>query len=167
MPKAIQVEIVANDKEIPATLHLKPTGFEVVCSILFLGSVPRKIEYNWKDFITFSIEGPEQLQKRVTVTRLLTIGIFAFAKKKKSGESFLFSEAIDGSILILKFINKSEPEVKAFFAPYKNQLPSANSSTPVSSVDLASQIEKLADLHASGALTAEEFASMKAKLLSN
>jgi len=123
MAKTIWVEVIEDGREVPASLHLGLTGVTVVPGILDMSSVPKPIEYPWKNFLTFSIEGPEQLQTRVTATRLLTIGIFAFAKKKSSGESFLFAEMVDGSNLIMKFVGKSEPEVKALFAPYRGQLP--------------------------------------------
>jgi hypothetical protein len=51
------------------------------------------------------------------------MGIFVFTKKRKLPESFLFSEMVDGSTLILKFVEKSVPEVNALFAPYRSQLP--------------------------------------------
>jgi membrane protease subunit (stomatin/prohibitin family) len=44
------------------------------------------------------------------------------------------------------------------------QAPQA-AAAPPASTDTAAEIQKLADLHASGALTDEEFAAMKKKLL--
>lgn len=43
--------------------------------------------------------------------------------------------------------------------------PSAPASGATNSLDLASQLKKLTDLHQSGALTADEFQASKAKLL--
>ena len=159
MAKIHSISIIDGEKETPANLRIEPWGFVTRVGL------QKPNEYKWKQFNVFSIEGPEQLQKRVTVTRLLTIGIFAFAKKKASGESFLFAETKSGFTLIIKFIKKSEPEVKALFAPFRNELPSEVASTTPESADVASQIEKLAELHANGALTDEEFSAMKAKIL--
>ena len=39
----------------------------------------------WDDVKAVSIEDAEELQQRVTVTRLLLVGVFAFALKKKKG----------------------------------------------------------------------------------
>ena len=122
-------------------------------------------DYRWEDLKVFSIEGPEQLQKRVTKTRFLAIGIFAFLVKKKSGDSFVYAETKSGETLIYKFEKKTEHEVKSLFAPYKNQLPNEASTANSNDSNISQQIEKLAELHAKGALTAEEFTAMKAKLL--
>ena len=43
--------------------------------------------------------------------------------------------------------------------------PAAAPASAPASTDTAAEIQKLADLHASGALTDEEFAAMKKKLL--
>ncbi|MGA3360077.1 MAG: SHOCT domain-containing protein [Halobacteriota archaeon] len=49
-------------------------------------------------------------------------------------------------------------------AQQAQQAPHAAAATPAST-DVTAEIQKLADLHASGALTDEEFAAMKKKLL--
>jgi hypothetical protein len=159
MAKKHTVTILEGDKEIPANFWIEPWGF-----VTRTGLQPQK-EYRWEELTEFSIEGPEQLQKRVTVTRLVAIGIFAFAKKKASGESFLFAKTKAGKELIVKFHKKSEPEVAALFAPYRGKLPSQGTPTPNSGSDLADQISRLADLHAKGVLSEEEFREMKSKLL--
>jgi hypothetical protein len=159
MAKKHTVTILEGEKEIPANFWIEPYGF-----VTRTGLQPQR-EYRWDQLLEFSIEGPEQLQKRVTVTRLLAIGIFAFAKKKASGESFLFARLESKEEIIIKFNKKSESEVLALFASYRNKLPSNSASSSAPLDDLADQIAKLADLHAKGALTDEEFASMKAKFL--
>lgn len=159
MAKKYTVSILQGEKEIPANFWIEPWGF-----VTRTGLQPQK-EYKWEELSEFSIEGPEQLQKRVTVTRLMAIGIFAFAKKKSSGESFIFAQTIHGQELIIKFHKKSEPEILALFAPYKGKLPSQNSSSASENTDLASQVAKLAELHSQGVLTEEEFQKMKLKLL--
>jgi hypothetical protein len=124
MNKPIWVEIIKGDDGVAvAALRLKSQGFEILPGVLDLTREPKKIEYFWKDFKVFSVEGSERLQKGFTFRRLLTMGIFVFTKKRKLPESFLFSEMVDGSTLILKFVEKSVPEVNALFAPYRSQLP--------------------------------------------
>lgn len=49
-----------------------------------------------------SVEGPEQVAKRVTVTRLLATGLFAFALKKKQKESYIIINLTDGTELVFK-----------------------------------------------------------------
>ena len=46
-----------------------------------------------------TVEGPEQVEKRVTATRLFLVGIFAFAWKKSQKVSFLVVETKDGMAL--------------------------------------------------------------------
>ena len=159
MAKKHTVTILETDKEIPANFWIEPWGF-----VTRTGLQPQR-EYRWEELVEFAIEGPEQLQKRVTVTRLVAIGIFAFAKKKASGETFLFAKTKIGQELIIKFHKKSEPEVLALFAPYKGKLPGPNPSSDTAPTDLADQIAKLADLHSKGILSDEEFKSMKSKLM--
>ncbi len=154
------ISIIQGDKETPANLKVESWGFET------REGFKSPVKHSWDEFSVFTVEGPDELQKRVTVTRLLAIGIFAFAKKKATGESFLFAEKKSGETLILKFKKKSEFDVKALFAPYKNQLPTENSTPAVEGNDLASQLNKLVELHSKGALSDEEFSAMKAKLIS-
>lgn len=48
------------------------------------------------DGVTAVVESGESLESRVTLTRLVAIGVFAFAAKKKSGgTSFLLIEGTD------------------------------------------------------------------------
>ena len=108
MAKKHTVTILEGEKEIPANFWIEPYGF-----VTRTGLQPQR-EYRWDQLLEFSIEGPEQLQKRVTVTRLLAIGIFAFAKKKASGESFLFARLESKEEIILpktfdKYFTKLDP----------------------------------------------------------
>lgn len=153
------IQIIEGDKQKNANFWIEKWGFATK-----IGLKPEK-NYRWDDLKVFSIEGPEQLQKRVTKTRFLAIGIFAFLVKKKSGESFLYAETKTGETLIYKFEKKTEHEVKALFAPYRNQLPKESPTSGSNQIDISDQIEKLAELHAQGALTTEEFTAMKAKLI--
>lgn len=51
-----------------------------------------KLLIEWPTLTGLAVEGPEAAQKRVTVTRLVTIGIFAFGAKKNESESYLHTE---------------------------------------------------------------------------
>ena len=50
----------------------------------------------WDAMTAVEIEGPEQAEKRVTVTRLLTTGIFAFGLKKNESAAYVNVECTDG-----------------------------------------------------------------------
>ena len=54
---------------------------------------------------------------------------------------------------------------ETFISNVKMQINKTQPASPMESIDLASQLEKLADLKAKGLLTEEEFAVAKAKLL--
>jgi hypothetical protein len=43
----------------------------------------------WSEVVEVAIEGSEDAQKRLTATRLVTMGVFAFAAKKKSGTTYV------------------------------------------------------------------------------
>ena len=52
--------------------------------------------HTWDEIKEITIEDAEELQSRVTVTRLLLVGVFAFAlKKKKGGTKYIVVEGED------------------------------------------------------------------------
>ena len=159
MVKKYTVSILDGDKETPANFWIEQWGF-----VTRVGFKPQK-EVRWEDLVEFSIEGPEQLQKRVTVTRLLAIGVFAFAKKKSSGESFIFARTKSEDQIVIKFNKKSEPELLSLFAPYKNKLPSEGVKSQNAKDNVVDQIAQLAELHSKGLLSDAEFTAMKSKLI--
>lgn len=53
-------------------------------------------EHTWDEIKEVTIEDAEEFQSRVTVTRLLLVGVFAFAlKKKKGGTKYIVVEGED------------------------------------------------------------------------
>lgn len=75
----------------------------------------------WSSVDKLEVEGPDQAAKRVTVTRLVTIGVFAFAAKKKGDtESFVHIEA-EGHIIGFQ-VPKPAGEVRAAFGPWSTLL---------------------------------------------
>ncbi len=60
------------------------------------------------------VEGKDQVSRRVTVTRLITIGIFAFAlqKKREEKDAYITLELKDGQEVIFHIKNKSPMEVR-------------------------------------------------------
>lgn len=77
------------EKATTATVTLDDDGIRARVLKDFL-NVP------WSDVKGLSVEGPEQVEKRVTVTRLLTTGLFAFALKKKSKTAYLVVTTPEG-----------------------------------------------------------------------
>lgn len=67
-------------------------------------------------------------------------------------------------IMLVAGMKAGERRGQEAAAQQAQQAPHAAAATPAST-DVTAEIQKLADLHASGALTDEEFAAMKKKLL--
>jgi hypothetical protein len=158
------VEKMVGDKSVSINLTIHDKGFYTK-----QGWTTSQDNYLWKDVSELSVEGPDALQKRITATRILATGIFALAFKKKTGETFIFISFSNGrEPLILKFLKKSEPEVKAIFAPFKNQI-SQQAISEISTVekteDVTEQISKLGGLFEKGLITEQEFKASKAKIL--
>lgn len=112
------------------------------------------------------IETGSELQTRVTMTRLVALGVFAFAaKKKKGGEKYL---TIEGPDFVWtaeikrdrKDINKAMNFVSHVNTNSKIFTNSANLSPSV-----AEELKQFKELLDSGAITQEEFEMQKAKLL--
>ncbi len=120
------------------------------------------------------IESGSDLQSRVTVTRLLAIGVFAFAaKKKKGGEKYLTIEGPD--FVWTEEIKRGKSELNKamkFVSQVNTNSKIANLKNDVveevetfQPVDVTSELVKLKSLLDSGAISQNEFDSLKSKLL--
>lgn len=71
--------------------------------------------------VSARVESGRELTSRVTGTRLLALGLFAFAAKKKSGgESYLTVEG-PGFFWSIEVNRKKQPEARKFAAAVNNQ----------------------------------------------
>ncbi len=119
------------------------------------------------------IEGKDEVNRRVTVTRLLAVGIFAFAlkKKNKDQESYITLELTDGQEVILFVDNKAPMALRAKLAKVISAVKQANVSSqsqatqPANQSSVADELTKLATLKEQGILTEEEFTAKKKQLL--
>lgn len=85
-----RVDSVKGENGERMTLYRGGIEFECKDSEMNPGKRP------WSDIVSISIDDAEQLRERVTVTRLLLVGVFAFAlKKKKGGTKFVAVEGED------------------------------------------------------------------------
>ena len=66
------------------------------------------------DIQDMAVEGKDEVSRRVTVTRLIAVGIFAFALKKKGEDkdAYITLVLLDGQEAIFHIKNKSPMEVK-------------------------------------------------------
>lgn len=68
------------------------------------------------------IESGSELESRVTVTRLVALGVFAFAlKKKKGGEKYVTIEG-DDFVWAIEVDRKQSKEAFIFITTYNNQV---------------------------------------------
>jgi len=119
-----------------------------------------------------AIEGKDEVNRRVTVTRLLTLGIFAFALRKKSEDKDAFITLVlaDGQEVIFHVKDKSPMELKASLAKAVSQVKqagavAASTVQATGSGSVADELSKLAKLKEQGVLTDGEFQARKSKLL--
>lgn len=135
----------------------------------------------WDQIVDVEIEGPEQASKRVTATRVLALGVFALAARKKSKMSVIIVRLRSGEEAVFQSEKMTPPEVRARLAPILSQLrvtemqhssqvqTTATATHPpsaaVAPLSVADEIRKLAELREAGLLTEEEFLQQKSKLL--
>lgn len=82
----------SHPKGQPVSLQLDDDGVraKVVRTVLV---------FPWDEVTSIEVEGPEGVEKRVTATRLLTLGVFAFAAKKKSKLSYVVVGTAEGEAI--------------------------------------------------------------------
>ena len=123
--------------------------------------------------VNATLEEGEALEKRITATRMLAVGLYALAMPKKTGGTkylvvegpdFFWSmevghDQIQEAMGAVSVINNQSRRLTPLLAP-------AAASTAASEGEhFVDRLERLARLHASGALTDEEFTAAKAKLI--
>lgn len=126
------------------------------------------------DGVGARVESGSELQARVTATRLLALGVFAFAvKKKKGGEKYITIEGPD--FVWTEEINRDKKDISkamdfiarinsnAKLFNFKN--PNINEPKKDTSLSAADELKKFKDLLDSGAITQEEFDTQKKKIL--
>lgn len=117
-----------------------------------------------------SVEGKNEVGSRVTVTRLLTIGLFAFAAKKKTTnkETFITIVLTDGREIVMQVNNTApmqlKPKLSNVYATYNKGKSQTQPAVQVPSSG-ADELEKLAALKEKGIITQAEFDAKKKQLL--
>ena len=131
----------------------------------------------WSEITDLEVEGPEQASQRFTATRLALLGPLglAFKKSKKSTVIQVSTKSGDLAVFVTEkyVVHEVKPKLQAIInkirqacAPAESALLSPAEPVPATSpISAADEIAKLAALRDSGAITDEEFAAYKAKLL--
>jgi len=123
-----------------------------------------------------AIEGKNEVHRRVTFTRLLAVGIFAFLikKKNKDKEAYITLVLSDGQEVIFFVDDKSPMELKTKLARVILLVKQASTASQAQatqqatqgSVSIADELTKLASLKEQGIMTQAEFDDAKARILS-
>jgi hypothetical protein len=123
--------------------------------------------------VEVTVDTAGQIDKRVTATRLILTGPFAFGlrKKKDSRELYLLIQADSGASGLFEVNPDKGKKAREFAAKVnaraRSQRPASGAavaSTPTEP-DVADQLRKLGELRDSGVLTEDEFNAKKAQLL--
>lgn len=147
---------------------------------IYLGNskVP-SLQLPWQDVTELFVERPDELKERVNADEILLLGVLAWGLMTTEGETFVTVTtkgqalyfAVQAPVTELRGYWRSvlsnfalDPE-DAAPAPLTVTLPATPPRAPEETVDLVSQLERLAGLHASGAITSEEYAAAKAAIL--
>lgn len=141
----------------------------------------------WSDVAAIHIEGTAQVSQRITATRIAAVGLFALAapKKTKSEQTFITVDLHSGDEFVFepdscpreKLVRKLTPVVKRLrrAAELRQTIagtpapppapPAPPATTPSPSV--ADELLKWVQLRDVDAITQEQFAEQREKLLSN
>lgn len=124
------------------------------------------------DIASYHIEGKEEIEHRLTATRMVTLGIFSLAAKKKevTREQYLTLVLQDGRNIIFSHSNRFMDEaafkgqVSTAFAQLKGAF-TASKQAQASPTDASEQIAKYAELLSKGHITQTEYDAKKKQLL--
>lgn len=147
------------------TLKLNPEE-----GITWRANLGPKVVIPWASIETIDIDG--ESTSRMTLTRVVTVGVFALGAKKKKTDttmvivtptkefSFEFEKTQPTVVR-----NKMRPVLSALSAASATAIEAPMAVAPSSAVGVPEQIQQLAALRDQGILTVEEFDSKKAELL--
>lgn len=82
----------------------------------------KSIEIPLSDVKSITVESPDETGKRLTATRLVALGVFAFALKKDKKECFIVVETKDNQEAIFHINGLDRRDVYAKLAPVRSQL---------------------------------------------
>ena len=168
-------EFTVHQGEMLSGSSRRPTNIEVNETGIGIGAFKRTM-HPWSEISEVAIDGPETSQSRVTATRLVTLGVLALAAKKTTSETLVIVTLRSGEVITMMFNKKTEPEVKAIFAPHLRKI-SANQDKPVTaspkplqnkpiqpSKTRIEQLRELRDLLERGLIDENEFRDLKSEL---
>jgi hypothetical protein len=120
----------------------------------------------WDQVRELLIEGGEETRRRVTATRMLAVGLLAFAvpKDEQRNHSYITAVTDDGHFIVRT--NWSPHEARAKLGALLRRVAPANPMPACGTADtLANALAQIVELHDRGALDDEEFVAAKRPLL--
>ena len=121
----------------------------------------------WKEIHSVAIEGPEQVERRITATRLLLTGPLALGWRRQEKTAFVVVQGEFGEF-VFQINHKLPHEARAEFAPWTTRVnpPERESETPTAgAANRIDQLRELGELRDRGILTDEEFTAEKMRIL--
>lgn len=187
MPEQLRLEINTTLQQTPVASPSDPSiasfkGEDGIRINLHQHSIRTKQESKPLSGVSARLETGQDLESRATITRLIAIGVFAFAAKKKTGgEKYVTIEGPDFA-WVAEAGRKQVKEAMKFITAVNNAARSSGSSSaqlgdqsanaramPTTEVNRTGlrtgDIVKIAQLHEQGILTDEEFTAAKKKAL--
>lgn len=187
MPEHLRLEINTSLQQSSGTAPSDPPvvsfkGEDGLRISLHQQSIRTKQESKPLSGVSARLETGQDLESRATITRLIAIGLFAFAAKKKTGgEKYVTIEGPDFA-WVAEAGRKQVKEAMKFVTAVNNAARSSASTSaqfeeqsttapkmPTAEADPAGlrtdDIVKIAQLHEQGILTDEEFTAAKKKAL--
>jgi hypothetical protein len=138
----------------------------------------RNISVSADQIVSFEITGKEQTSttSRLTVTRMVTLGIFSLAapkhKTKTKKEATIYVGLKDGRQLMFQTDNLTESDVHrklasaiSHYSSLQARQVNPQQSLPTQTLDVAGEIARFSDLKKQGILTNDEFEAKKKQLL--
>lgn len=119
-----------------------------------------------------SVDTAGDVERRITATRLVLTGPFALAfRKKKDHRELYITVENNGSMFVVPVDPKAGADARQFVAKVNSLAGPATATAATAATaateppDVAGRLRELADLHTAGALSDDEFAAAKSKLL--
>ncbi len=126
------------------------------------------LEFGIDDLRSAEVDGPSEVQKRVTVPRVLALGIIALAVPKKERLSYLVLDTTDGEAIV-EVHSMSAMELRAAIQPFVkligNPKPPSREASRVERATVRARLLELGGLHDEGLISDEEFSARRAAVL--
>jgi len=120
----------------------------------------------WADVAGLAVEGPTEARKRVTVTRILALGVFALAVPKAESVSYLIVSLSGGREAAFEIRGVGPHQARADLLPFAAKAGAAAPVLPAGGDDLRDRLVRLEGLRSDGLISGSEYDEQRARILS-